>query len=71
MKYLSLFFYYIYIKNMIHNSQISLFLLILLLNNCFYLLCIMFHILSEEEDNLDLKKINEIANISLFLNFFP
>lgn len=30
----------------------------------------MFHILSEE-DNLDLKKINEIANISLFLNFFP
>lgn len=33
MKYLSLFFYYIYIKNMIHNSQISLFLLILLLNN--------------------------------------
>lgn len=31
----------------------------------------MFHILSEEEDNLDLKKINEIANISLFLNFFP
>lgn len=56
---------------MIHNSQISLFLLILLLNNCFYLLCIMFHILSEEEDNLDLKKINEIANISLFLNFFP
>lgn len=70
MKYLSLFFYYIYIKNMIHNSQISLFLLILLLNNCFYLLRIMFHILSEE-DNLDLKKINEIANISLFLNFFP
>lgn len=30
----------------------------------------MFHILSEEEDNLDLKKINKIANISLFLNIF-
>lgn len=56
---------------MVHNSQISLFLLISLSNNFLPFTYNVSYFIRRREQSRILKEINEIANISLSLNFFP